>query len=137
MGRGQTHHHSHEMAGPTVDRTSATLTPGAPRPGDSGPDMDEALRRARSATPDQVRAVLLDTADQLTADQLTADDPADTITPTVWTAEVRDAAAGRYGDGPTGQAVKLRLFTVAPSPRRFETRGEFALRIRAAAGTLR
>lgn len=114
------------------DRTCAPPTKAAHHQGDSDPDMDEALRRARTKPTQAVRAILLDVADQLTAD-----DPADTITHTVWTAEVRDTTARRYGSGPTGAAVKLALFPTAPSPRKSESRGEFALRLRAAAGALR
>lgn len=113
---------------PKATGATATLT----APGDSDPDMDEALRRARTKPADAVRAILLDIADALTTD-----DPADPITHTVWTAEVRDTTARRYGNGEVGQAVKLHLFPTAPSPRRFETRGEFALRLRAHAGNLR
>lgn len=114
------------------DRTCAPPTKAAHHQGDSDPDMDEALRRARTKPAQAVRAILLDVADQLTADE-----PADPITHTVWTAEVRDAAARRYGDGDVGQAVKLALFRTAPSPQKNQTRGKFASTLRAAAGALR
>lgn len=106
---------------------TATLTP----PGDSDPDMDEALRRA-TGRPLPARAVLLDTADILTAT-----DPTSTASAMTLDRAIRRAATERYGAGPTGQAAGYAAIEAAPAVRPGETGGELSLRVRAAAGALR
>lgn len=109
-------------------RATATLT----APGDSDPDMDEALRRARTKPAQAVRAILLDTADALTAT-----DPTATASTTTLDQTIEHAATERYGTGPTGQAARYAAIEAAPTVRPHETDGELSLRLRAAAGALR
>ncbi|WP_328721757.1 hypothetical protein OHT52_21200 [Streptomyces sp. NBC_00247] len=93
---------------------------------------DEGLRRARDTQPDQVRALVLAIADRLT-----------TYVPTATIAEPRrlalalntatDTAGYRT---PTAAEIERALLRLMPPITGPITRGEYALRLRAAAGRL-
>ncbi|HCA86355.1 MAG TPA: hypothetical protein DEQ61_13140 [Streptomyces sp.] len=72
-----------------------------------------------------IRAVLLDTADQLAATE-----PDARITPAIRIAELQAAAHNRYGAGPTGTRALAAAYPAAPPVHPGETRGHYAGRLR-------
>ena len=72
-----------------------------------------------------IRAVLLDTADQLAATE-----PDARITPTIRVTEIQAAAHNRYGNGPTGTRALAAAYPAAPPVHPGETRGHYAGRLR-------
>lgn len=95
--------------------------------------MPNTIRAGSALTPRDlpdtlaIRAVLLDTADQLTGDE-----PDARITPAIRIAELQAAAHNRYGHGPTGTRALAAAYPAAPPVRPGESRGHYASRLREA-----
>lgn len=111
-----------------MDRIHATTIPAAPPSSD--PDMDAALRRALAA-PSPARQLLEHIADRLGTRQH-GHLP---VTGTMWQdatmAAYRSTLAGRCEH--VANSALVRAFAALPPLRDNETRGEYALRLRAAA----
>lgn len=89
--------------------------------------QDEGLRRARSGD-DPIRAGLL-----WTADRLSARFPTDGLTPYALRAIVRHWAVLTHDWSPEADQLMADLIQAMPEARPWETRGEYAIRLRATA----
>lgn len=112
-----------------MDLTHATHPPGAPRPCDSGPDMNEALHRVIIR-----RGIAEEFLDQV-ARQLAAHEPTAPLTTQGWTRALLHAAnrvLNRYPRDVADAAADRALIT-APPIRHDISRGEYALILRRSA----